>query len=254
MKPLALLLFVFTLLGLTVTAQEVRWFDEAWNSVPSKEKAAYYRVTESDTLNHRFFVKDYYKSGKVYRTGTFLSLVPEIRDGQFIWYFKNGRIHKEVTYQGNQVTNWRVLDEKGKVKLAVVVAFKGPNGEELAEAMPVDKEPAYQGGSRPLSAFIRKNLEYPPIASNEPLEGTVLVYFTVEENGRLTNLKIAQSLHPDMDKAALTLVAKMPPWVPATVNGIPVSVPYVLPVKFYNKSAQSFSRNNVAGSRGMMTY
>lgn len=254
MKSTVFCLLLFLTTNLALSAQDVRWFDETWNALPTKENAAYYSVTEYDTLSERFSVNVYYPSGKVYRTGTFLSLVPEIREGLFMWYFKNGRVHKEMTYEGNKLTKWRVLDEKGKPKLAVPLTFKGQHGEELIEAMPVDKEPGFQGGTKALNAFIRKNLKYPPIASIEPLEGTVVVYFYVGEKGALTNVKVVQSVHPDLDKAAMDLVASMPPWVPANVEGTPVAVPYLLPVKFYNKSAQGFSGNNVARSRGRLSY
>ena len=56
------------------------------------------------------------------------------------------------------------------------------------------------------------------------------------------------------NKAAEEMIASMPAWTPGTVNGNAVAVPFVLPVKFQNRSAQSFSRSNVAGSRSGEAY
>ncbi|HBL71594.1 MAG TPA: hypothetical protein DD409_01125 [Bacteroidales bacterium] len=251
MKPLVVYLLVFVAINLSLSAQEVHWFDKNWQPLPSKENASYFRVIDYDSVTAHLIVKDFYQSGKIYRTGSYLTLVPEIRDGQFVWYYKSGRVHKEMTYQGNLATSWRVLDEKGRAQLAAVLEFKGPNGEDLAEAMPVDKEPGFVGGKKALNAYIRKNLKYPASASFQPMEGTVIVFFHVDEQGKLSNFKVIQEVHPDLDRAALELVTNMPPWEPATVDGMPVSVPYLFPVKFYNRSAQGVSSNN---GRGMINY
>lgn len=254
MKTVSTIVCLWIASLLSLTAQTTTWYDRNWNSLPSKDGAAYYRVSVEDTLQQRFLVQDFDLSGRLYRIGTFITLVPEIRDGVFQWFHKNGRLHKEVVYEGNKVVNWRVMDEKGRAQLVVVVTFAGAHGEELAEVMPVDKEPSFVGGSRALNAYVRKHLEYPPITAIEPLEGAVLVYFVVMEDGTLTQVRVARSLHPDLDKAALDMVSSMPAWEPGTVGDQPVAVPYVMTVKFQNRSAQSFSRNNVAGSRSGKTY
>lgn len=57
---------------------------------------------------------------------------------------------------------------------------------------------------------------------------------TVEENGKISNIKIQKSLSKSCDKEALRLVKNMPDWIPAKRNGkrIPadamVSVPFEL--------------------------
>jgi len=254
MKLLSVWVFFLMTCFLSVSAQTISWYDQDWNKLSSKEGASYYRVAEEDTLNQRIIVQDYDLNGRVLRSGTLMTLVPEIRDGLFTWFHKNGRIQKEVLYEGNKVVNWRMLDEKGRSKLAVVVNVLGANGEELSEVMPVDKEPTFIGGSKALNTYVRKNLAYPPITAIEPIEGAVLVYFLVKENGEVTDVKVAKSLHPELDKAAVNMIASMPAWAPGTVNGNAVAVPFVLPVKFQNRSAQSFSRSNVAGSRSGKAY
>jgi len=246
MKPFFLSVFfvLTTLLG--AQSIDVKWFDSEWNAVPTKSGAAYYRVSTTDSTTQHYIVTDYFASGKVYRTASYISLVPEIRDGNFVWYYTNGRIEKEVLYEGNKVVKYKVLSKKGVQELSVLMNFQGKNGEELSEPMRVDKEPSFVGGKKALATFERKNLNYPPITATQPIEGYVLVYFIVKEDGSLTELKIAKSLQVDVDIESLKYVSKMPKWNPALVGEVPVSVPFVLPIYFSNKSAQMYTRNNLS--------
>lgn len=245
MKPFLLSVFLVLTTLLTAQTSDVMWFDSNWNAVPSKSDATYYRLTTIDPATQHHLVTDYYASGKLYRTASFISLVPEIRDGTFTWYYTNGRVQKEVVYEGNKVISHNVLSKKGEKELSVLMKLQGKNGEELIEPMKVDKDPSFVGGKKALAAFERKNLKYPPITFSEPIEGYVMVYFIVNVDGTLSELKIAKSLHPDVDNESLKYVSKMPPWNPALVGETPVEVPYILPIFFSNKSAQQYTRNNL---------
>jgi len=254
MKQFCLYLCLFFSTALFAREYDVVWFDANWQQTTSKEQAVYFRVCEADSINQRYTMQDYYISGKLYRTGSFTSLNPEVRDGLFIWYFKNGRKQKEIVYSNNVVADWKVMNEKGAIQLSVVVDIKGPHDETLYEAFKVDKEPAFVGGKKALNSYIQKNLVYPAMTAIEPIDGIVLVYFIVNENGTVTDARIARSLHYELDKAALKLVEKMPAWSPGLVGNRSVAVPYILPVKFQNKSAQSYSRNESSRIKGNFSY
>ncbi|MDP4276801.1 MAG: energy transducer TonB, partial [Bacteroidota bacterium] len=232
----------------------VTLYDSNWQPTTDKTQATYYRTSNFDSTGHRYIVQDYYATGQLYRTGTYKSLNPEIRDGVFIWYFNSGRKNKEISYANNVIQRWQVLNEKGESQLAVVLTFKGTNGETLSEAFKVDKEPAFVGGTKAMKTFIRKNLVYPPVTSVKPVDGIVLVYCDVSDSGKLINLKVIKRIHPDLDREALKVVELMPAWNPGLANGVPVTVPYVIPVKFQNKSSQDYSRNNSERNKGRFSY
>lgn len=246
MRPFLVSIFFVLTTALAAQTGEVKWFDSQWNPLPSKVGAEYYRTTALDEASQLYVVTDYYTSNKLYRTGVYKSLVPEIREGKFTWYYSNGKVQKEAVYEGNKVVSYKVLKKNGEEELSVVMRFLGKNGEELYEPMRVDKEPSFVGGKKALATFERKNLQYPPVTTTEPLEGYVIVYFIVKANGSLTDLRIVKTLHPDLDKESLRYVASMPSWNPALVGETPVEVPFVLPIYFSNKSAQQFTRNNLA--------
>lgn len=241
------LLFVFIGVSALLAAQtpEIQWFDADWNPVPSKSGSSYYRVIEKDPASEHYLVTDYYSSGKVYRTGSFIEMRPEIRNGKFTWYTTNGRVMKDAEYEGNKVVSYNVYKKNGEKDLSVLMNFLTKNGEEISEPVKVDKEPSFVGGKRALATYESKNLQFLPIMATESLEGYVWVFFVVKADGSLTELKIARSLHPDLDKEALRYVSGMPNWNPALVGETPVDMPFILPIYFTNRSAQGYTRNNL---------
>jgi len=63
-------------------------------------------------------------------------------------------------------------------------------------------------------------------------KGMVVVEFIVEEDGRLSNLKIKRSLSPECDIEAMRIVQIMPRWNPGKLKGIPKRSSFNLPVRF----------------------
>lgn len=95
-----------------------------------------------------------------------------------------------------------------------------------------DPMPEFPGGTAKLTEFIKTNIHYPQTCKNDSIQGRVLVRFTVEKDGSITDAKVIRSVHPDLDKEALRVVNLMPKWKPGTQNGKPVRVHYVIPFKF----------------------
>ena len=97
-----------------------------------------------------------------------------------------------------------------------------------------DKAPAFPGGAAALGVFFQQHATYPDAARAKRLSGNVLLTATVGVDGRLSDLKVAQSLSPECDAEALRAAAQLPPWQPATRKGVPVPVLIQLPVPFAN--------------------
>jgi len=97
-----------------------------------------------------------------------------------------------------------------------------------------DKAPQYPGGLQGLGTFFQDNLTYPEAARVKSITGNVLLNATVGPDGRLGNMKVAQSLSPECDAEALRVAALLPPWQPATRLGVPLPVAIQLPVPFGN--------------------
>lgn len=99
--------------------------------------------------------------------------------------------------------------------------------EDVVSWDEVDTQPKIKGG---IAAF-QKNVIYPEIVARAGIEGKVLVQFVVDENGAVTQEKVVESVHDDLDKAALIAVRKTE-FAPARKDGQPVKAQLVLPVTF----------------------
>lgn len=86
-----------------------------------------------------------------------------------------------------------------------------------------DVEPQFPGGRAALSLFIQKNVTYPKIKKEARKEGTVYVRFTIDEWGEIKDSKVIKGLGNAYDQEALSLIQKMPKWIPGKFEGQAVS-------------------------------
>ena len=90
----------------------------------------------------------------------------------------------------------------------------------------------YPGGFEKMSEFLGKNIVYPEEAKEKNIQGTVLISFVIEKNGKITNAKVVRGIGGGCDEEALRVVNAMPKWKPGKQNGKNVRVQFALPIKF----------------------
>lgn len=112
-----------------------------------------------------------------------------------------------------------------------VIAEPVVDDEPVSIAM-VEQKPSFPGGESAMYAWLSQNIVYPPAASEEGVQGRVVVEFVVGKDGSITNARVVRTRHPALDKEALRVVKSMPKWIPGRNNGQPVKVTYTLPVTF----------------------
>ena len=91
--------------------------------------------------------------------------------------------------------------------------------------------PMFRGGNQGLQEYISQNLRYPANHWGDE-QGKVVVTFTVNEDGTLSDAQVAKSSDEWLNAEALRLVNEMPKWVPARRNGKSIKVKYILPIIF----------------------
>ena len=96
----------------------------------------------------------------------------------------------------------------------------------------VEKMPSYPGGNGALQRWISQNLTYPAAAAENGIEGRVIVAFVVEPDGSISDVRIARGVDPSLDREALSVVKRMPKWIPGMQGGKPIRVKYNVPVTF----------------------
>ncbi len=92
--------------------------------------------------------------------------------------------------------------------------------------------PEFPGGISALQAFLAKNIDFPSTAVQTGIQGTVYVYFVVERDGKVSNIKTLRGINDDCDKEAERVISMLPAWKPGSQQGKPVRVSFTIPVIF----------------------
>jgi len=98
----------------------------------------------------------------------------------------------------------------------------------VAEEMPIFKG----NGIAAFRDYIQKHIEYPVIASENGIEGTVFLSFVVDTCGGVSGVTIMKGVDPSINKEAKRVVKSAPQWEPGKQKGRPVKVQFIVPVVF----------------------
>lgn len=96
----------------------------------------------------------------------------------------------------------------------------------------VEQQPSFPGGREELFKYLAYNVRYPIDAAKNKIEGRVLVTFVVEHDGSISNVNVANSVYPSLDKESIRVVSGMPKWIPGKANGKTIRVKYTIPITF----------------------
>ena len=104
------------------------------------------------------------------------------------------------------------------------------------EAIPfqlVEKKPSFNGGdANEFSKWVNERLNYPEIAKENGVQGRVMLQFTVNADGTVSNVKVLRGVDPSLDKEAVRVVSSSPKWTPGKQRDRNVKVTYTFPVIF----------------------
>ena len=126
-------------------------------------------------------------------------------------------------------------DENAGAVLQLKQAVAQPEPKPVEETKVfevVEQMPSFPGGDAALMAYLRDNMKYPVVAAENGVQGRVVVSFVVERDGSITDVKVARSVDPSLDREAVRVVKGMPHWIPGKQNGSAVRVKYNVPVSF----------------------
>lgn len=124
------------------------------------------------------------------------------------------------------VTNVTVDNKVAPV--SVLQKQKSPDNDQKVYIV-VSEMPKFNGN---LFQWLAQNIKYPAEASQKHQQGTVMIKFVVEADGRVRQAEIIRGASPSLDKEAMRIVSVMPKWIPGKQDGRPVAVYYTLPIKF----------------------
>lgn len=82
------------------------------------------------------------------------------------------------------------------------------------------------------SYWVNAHLNYPKKAVKNGIQGRVILQFTVDADGIVSNVILLRGVEPSLDREAIRVVSSSPKWLPGQKEGKPVSITYTFPVVF----------------------
>ena len=226
----------------------------AWKVIEQKqaeEQQAYMEAMELAKLQEQAKKEEKKKPEKVQPKIEAKKEIPVARETQ---KFTAPVIKKdELVKEENQVKQMDKLDEKVAVGTENKEGVKDRTIEavrsEIAVAAPppppapkpevstkvfdvVEEMPSFPGGQGALMSYLASNIKYPVVAQENGVQGRVIVSFVVERDGSISDVRVARSVDPSLDREAQRVVKSMPRWKPGKQNGSAVRVKYTVPVVF----------------------
>ena len=80
--------------------------------------------------------------------------------------------------------------------------------------------------------YLSAHTTYPPSCYKSDIQGVAIMRFVVEKDGKLTDIKVINSIHPDLAKEAIRVMKSSPEWIPGIWKGKAVRVAYNIPLSF----------------------
>ncbi|MBO4371504.1 MAG: energy transducer TonB [Bacteroidales bacterium] len=125
-------------------------------------------------------------------------------------------------------------DENTAVEIQEIVApvQEEEQEEESTPFVIVEDMPEFKGGEKALLKYIAEHVNYPEMAKENDIQGTVYVGFVVNEKGKVTNVSVLRGVDPLLDKEAIKVIENLPDWKPGKQSGKNVKVRMQVPIKF----------------------
>lgn len=127
-----LLLFYFSAC-LSVFAADPKVYYNLDGQVTSEAEATFYRIANQYAIDDRYHMTDFYMNGVVAASGAYLTSSFTIRDGEFRYYYPDGKLKSKGTYEKNLRTGeWKWWYPSGELmKEALIVHTNSVPNEEI---------------------------------------------------------------------------------------------------------------------------
>ena len=222
--------------------KDTLYYDKDWKEC-QKDLAFYYGIKDLDK-NFSGIEQYYYLTGQKHSLKNILngsdhgqviwwfkneqkwcegSYKKGLKDGFWTYWYPNGNKQSEGFYKDVEQIDWKYWDEKGNR----IYNYEG-----------VDEPPLFEGAKKgkksleKLTKYLEKNTKYPKVGAEKAIGGRVKVYFVVDEEGNVTDVKINEGINYYLDEEAKKIIEGLPKWKPAVKDGKNVRVNFILPIFF----------------------
>jgi TonB family protein len=107
-----------------------------------------------------------------------------------------------------------------------------PLGDEVFQF--AEQMPSFPGGDSAWTAYLKQTIVYPKAEKDSSIAGTAYVGFVVETDGSISGVTLKKGVPngPGLNQEALRAIANSPKWNPGIMDGRPVRVAMIMPVRF----------------------
>ena len=89
-----------------------------------------------------------------------------------------------------------------------------------------------KGGLDVFLLWVKDNIAYPRSSVKYKEQGSITLYFIVNTEGEVTDVKVLRGINSQLDREAVRVLNSSPRWTLGKQNGKPVCVEFVLPISF----------------------
>lgn len=183
-----------------------------WTSFDADDKPKETKTFKEDELNGAY--ASYWKDGSPKTSGNYTD---DKKTGEWKINYENGKLALKELYDArNKVTDSTYLDI---------------DGDPVAKA-DITTEPSFPGGMKKFYMYLGKSIRYPLEARNSKAQGKVYLSFLVSSTGKIEGIKVISAPHISLAEEAIKVMEQSPDWIPATLFGKPVTVPYNININF----------------------
>lgn len=250
--------------GKSSTIDPIKLEGQTLSYYPNKKKKQVATYEKGHILGA---VYDYYHNGKLYRAVEYVDnqnhsmelksmgkeeIVHTVYDSTSVEVVKDGNGHYQVydteyktveeegdVKNGKREGIWKGTSNKGKTTFTEEYGdgkfIKGTSTDESGNSKNYTvKEalPTFKGGESAFARYLSESMRYPPRARNKGIQGRVTLSFVIGKDGSLTDIKVLQSIDPELDAEAIRVIRQSPKWNPGLQHGVPVKVAYTMPINF----------------------
>ncbi|MGN7987487.1 TonB family protein [Pedobacter sp. 22226] len=235
------------------------WIRTTFNSKQALTKSETFTDRKLKTLNGEYLeyedgkvsLKGFYHDNK--KTGLWTSFDADGKtketkvydqdklNGPYTAYWKNGAPKTTGNYTEDKKTGeWKISYEDGKPALRELYDSKSKVTDSTyldIDGKPVSKaeittEPSFPGGMKKFYMFLAKSIRYPADARNSRAQGKVYLSFLVSRTGKIEDIKVISAPHISLAEEAIKVLEQSADWIPATLFGKTIAVPYNININF----------------------
>ena len=151
------------------------------------------------------------------------------KDSQSIIDFET--MERELEY----VFNFSVALANTDMALSYKAAQTPVESDDVISFYECDQRPLFSNNSDPrffLKEWVYHYLRYPQAAVRDGVQGTVMVQFVIEKDGKVTDVKVVKGVDEELDAEAVRVIEASPKWKAGKVGGNKVRSVLTLPVEF----------------------